>query len=67
MEEEDVGLVFHAEKERGCVTNVELCLLDRFLTNCPIRANIMKEHMASNWRRGKGVSIKEVEQGLFIF
>lgn len=39
----------------------------RFLSDRPIRTNIMVDRLASIWRPGRGVSIKEKETGLFLF
>lgn len=47
--------------------NANLCLLGRFLSDKPIRSHIMKDRLSGIWRPGRGVSIKEVEPGLFRF
>ncbi|XP_057811485.1 uncharacterized protein LOC131025710 [Salvia miltiorrhiza] len=47
--------------------SVELCLVGRFLTEQPIIFNLMRSRLASVWRPGKGVFMKDIGQGRFIF
>lgn len=67
IEEEEEGLVYNVENDVEPSLDVELCLVGRFLTDRPIRTHIMKERMAGVWRPRKGVTIKEVELGRFVF
>lgn len=67
VDDEDAGLVFRLENAGEGIENLELCLVGRFISNRPIRSHIMKKQMRGIWRTGKRVSIREVEQGLFIF
>ncbi|XP_057793135.1 uncharacterized protein At4g02000-like [Salvia miltiorrhiza] len=46
---------------------VELCLVGKFLTDQPINFNLMRSRLASIWRPGKGVFMKDIGQGRFIF
>ncbi|XP_057802918.1 uncharacterized protein At4g02000-like [Salvia miltiorrhiza] len=46
---------------------VDLCLVGRFLTDQPINFNLMRSRLASIWRPGKGVFVKDIGQGRFIF
>lgn len=52
---------------RANQANLELCLVGRFLTNRAIRVHAVKERMAEVWRAVKGVSIKELQRGLYLF
>lgn len=45
----------------------DLCLVGRFLTDQPINFNLMRSHMASIWRPGKGVYMKSIGDGRFLF
>lgn len=47
--------------------DVQLCLVGRFLTDRCIHSHIMKERMSEVWRPVKGVSIKDVSPGIFLF
>lgn len=48
-------------------SQVDLCLVGRFLTDQPINFNLMRSRMAGIWRPGKGVFIKDIGQGRYIF
>ena len=48
-------------------TEYRFCLVGRFLTDKVINFEAMKNTMASLWRPGKGVCIKEVSPTLFLF
>ncbi|XP_075479012.1 uncharacterized protein At4g02000-like [Primulina tabacum] len=45
----------------------ELCLVGRFLIDRSINFNAMKNRLASIWRSGKGICIKELEGNLYLF
>lgn len=64
-EEDEVEAV--AEGEEKAESDLSLCLVGRFLTDESIRVQTMKDRMVDVWRPGKGLVIKEVELGLFIF
>ncbi|XVF79899.1 hypothetical protein PTKIN_Ptkin15bG0027700 [Pterospermum kingtungense] len=64
-EDDEMDLVIGDDAEM--VLNVEFSLVGRFLTNRPIKFNVMKNRMAAIWRPGKWVNIKEIERGLFLF
>nr|KYP46238.1 Uncharacterized protein At4g02000 family [Cajanus cajan] len=51
----------------GPETNLTLCLIGRFLTERQIHTQMMKERMAEVWHPRKGVSIREIDSGLFLF
>lgn len=52
------------EKQFG---NLEFCLVGHFFTDRSIRVLIMKDRLAEIWRPGKGVFIKKLEGGVFLF
>lgn len=45
----------------------QFILVGRLLTEKSVKFNIMKETLAAIWRPGKGMSVQEVEQNLFLF
>ncbi|KAF2291546.1 hypothetical protein GH714_025421 [Hevea brasiliensis] len=47
--------------------NLDFCLIRRFLTDCSINFNAMRSTMATLWRPGKGVCIKEIGPQLCSF
>lgn len=61
------GLTFDAAQNDNQPVDLELCLVGRFLTDRSIRVHIMRERLAGIWRSGKGVSIKELDNGIFLF
>ena len=69
-EEEDSILILEGEDIDGG-NNVKIkyqfCLVGKFLTDKVINLAAMKNIMASLWRPGKGVCIKEVSPTLFLF
>jgi hypothetical protein len=42
-------------------------LVRRFLTNRPIRVIMMISKMGDIWQPGKGMNIKEIQPGVFVF
>lgn len=61
--EEDKEIVLDVRSIPDSNTAIKLCLVGRFLTDQPINFNSMKSRMASIWRPGKGVFIKEIGHG----
>lgn len=56
------------EEEEGVVESKQsLCLVGKFLTDRSIRVVVGKERMADVSRPGRGISINEIEPGLFTF
>lgn len=47
--------------------NVRLCLVGRFINEGVVDFTAMKHTLASLWRPGKGMYIKEVDVNLYIF
>lgn len=67
VDEVEGGMVYDVDHEETPVTNFDLCLVGRFVTNKAIRTHIMKERLSAIWTLVKGVTIQEVETGLFLF
>lgn len=71
--EEEYGAVFHREGGlrqegvQGQGSNLDLCLIRRFLTDRSIRFTSMRDTLSKIWRPGKGVTISETEKGLYLF
>ncbi|KAH9752557.1 CCHC-type domain-containing protein [Citrus sinensis] len=69
-EEEDGGLIVEGDagNEGGPASiDFRFCLVGRFLTDKVINFPAMKNTMASVWRPGKGVCIKDLSPSLFLF
>ncbi|XP_057796794.1 uncharacterized protein LOC131012808 [Salvia miltiorrhiza] len=76
MEERMAGLHLSSEEDElllddaiagGSTVEVELCLVGRFLTDQPINFNLMRSRLVSIWRPGKGVFMKDIGNGRYIF
>lgn len=65
-DEENEELVFDEEVEEG-VNKFELCLVGRFLTEKNINSRAMKSKLADIWKPARGISIKELKTGFFLF
>lgn len=65
--EEDDELVLEDGSVPDSNSSVQLCLVGRFLTDQPINFNLMRSRLAGVWRPGKGVFIKDIGQGRYIF
>lgn len=65
-EEENESFVFDDESGDGS-NRYELCLVGRFLTEKSINLRAMRTKMADVWKPTMGISIKELEQGLYLF
>lgn len=66
-EEDEVGFETDVENRVETNVNYELSLVGRFLTDRVIRFNVMEDRMAAVWRPGKGVFIKDLGQGRYMF
>ncbi|MCI04629.1 DUF4283 domain protein [Trifolium medium] len=55
------------EIRTGDAFDPALCLVGRFLTNRPVRAHMVKGHMSDVWTPVRGVAIREVKAGIFMF
>lgn len=65
-EEENESFVFD-EADEDESNRYELCLIGRFLTEKTINMRAMKSKMADVWKPTMGISIKELEQGIYLF
>ena len=69
-DEEDDGLIIEGEDiDDGNKVNIDYrcCLVGRFMTDKMINFDAMKNTMASLWRPGKGVCIKDLSPTLVLF
>lgn len=64
--EENEELVIDVGVEEE-INRFELCLVGRFLTEKNINVRVMKSKMADLWRPAKGITIKDIKPGLFLF
>ncbi|KAL8508104.1 hypothetical protein ACS0TY_018603 [Phlomoides rotata] len=65
----DEGVEIQLEKSDDtgvCVTN-DLCLVGRFITQQTVNVTSMRNTLASIWRPMRGVSIKHIGEGSFLF
>ncbi|XP_057779545.1 uncharacterized protein LOC130998128 [Salvia miltiorrhiza] len=67
ISEEDDELVLDDEITGDSNVTVDLCLVGRFLTDQTINFPLMRSRLASVWRPGKGVFVKDIGQGRYIF
>jgi hypothetical protein len=66
-EEDEIELPEEELARGGGGFNHALCLIGRFLTNKPIRSHMVKGHMRDVWSLVKGIDVREVNMGVFIF
>lgn len=66
-DEEEGGLMYEGSDVDLSEIDVRRCLVGRFLTESPIDFQAMQHKMASLWRPGRGVYVKELEPNRFIF
>ena len=71
LDEEEEGGLIVAGEEIGDPGDIRLdskfCLVGRFLTDKVVNFIAMKNTMASLWRPGRGVCIKDLSPTLFLF
>lgn len=67
VEEEDDSITYDVETNEDGVGDLALSLVGHFLTDRSIRVHIIKERMTKIWHPNKGVSIKQLENGVFLF
>lgn len=65
--EEDEELILEEGSIPTDNSSVDLSLVGRFLTDQTVNFNLMRSRMASIWRPEKGVFMKEIGQGRYIF
>lgn len=66
-EEENGGLTYGDETEEHAEIDTSWCLVGRFRTESPTDFQAMQHKMASLWRPGRGVYVKELKQDRYIF
>lgn len=65
-DEENAELVFDDEVVAD-TNRFDLCLVGRFLTEKGINVRAMKSKLADIWRPTRGITIKEIKSGVFLF
>ena len=65
--DEEEELVLDTGEDGSTTQSFDLCLIGRFLNDRMINFNAMKHRLASVWRPGKGICIKEINKQLFLF
>lgn len=66
-DEDEVEFKIDAETRNVDNLNYELSLVGRFLTNRVIRFSVMRATMSAVWKPGKGVLVKDLGQGRYLF
>lgn len=66
-DEEEGGLVYKEPMDNLSEIDACWCLVGRFLTESPIDFQAMHHKMASLWKPGRGVYVKELEPNRYIF
>lgn len=65
-EEENTSFVIEEDIDEEC-NKYKLCAVGRFLTEKNVNVRAMKSKIADVWRPATGITIKELEAGLFLF
>lgn len=65
-DEENSELVFDEEAEDQS-NKFETCLVGRFLTEKGLNFRVMKSKIADIWRPARGMTVKDLKPGLFLF
>lgn len=66
-DEEDGGLMYEVNQEDLSEIDTHWCLVGRFLTESTIDFQAMQNKMASLWRTGRGMYVKELDINRYIF
>lgn len=64
-DEQNEEMVFEADVEE--VKKYDLCLVGRFLYEKTINSRVMKRKLADVWKSAMGITIKELESGIYPF
>jgi hypothetical protein len=67
LNDEDGELEIEADNDAPQTQKQFFCLVERFLTNRPIKVKTMMNKMGEIWQPGRGMDIEEAYPGLFIF
>lgn len=65
-DKENEGLCFGEEAEEAS-NKFKLCLVGRFLTEKSLNIRAMKSKLADIWRPVRGINIKDLKPGIFLF
>lgn len=65
--ENDAGFEFPESGNEQASDSFDLCLVGTFLTDHPINFIVMKHRLASLWRPGRGLFIKDLGARLILF
>uniref|UniRef100_A0A803PEE1 Reverse transcriptase domain-containing protein n=1 Tax=Cannabis sativa TaxID=3483 RepID=A0A803PEE1_CANSA len=66
-DDEDEGLLFDNGDQEMPEFDARWCLVGRFLTDRSLDFMAMQHKMASLWRPGRGLSVKELDPNLYLF
>lgn len=67
-DEEEGGLMYEGNRDEALSEiDVKWCIVGRFLTDSPIDFQAMQHKMASLWKLGRGLYVKEIESNKYIF
>lgn len=66
-EEEQGGLCYENDSEQLSEIDTRWCLVGRFLTDSHIDFQAMQHKMASLWRPGRGLYVKQLDNNRFLF
>ncbi|XP_074352198.1 uncharacterized protein LOC141691372 [Apium graveolens] len=67
IEDEEQGLVYAEDSSELSEIDTRWCLVGMFLTESTTDFQAMQHKMASLWRPGKGVYVKQLEPNRFLF
>lgn len=62
---EDDDLVIEPDHEE--LASPELCVVGRFLMEQSVNFNVLRSRIAATWKPMRGVSIRDIGQGRFLF
>lgn len=65
-DEENEQIIFDEGIEEDS-NKFELCLMRRFLTEKGINTRAMKSKLAAVWKPARGINIKDLKPGIFLF
>ncbi|XVF40475.1 hypothetical protein PTKIN_Ptkin01aG0116600 [Pterospermum kingtungense] len=65
--EDDGELIMDTGSFNSQPIHSQFCLVGRFLTDRPLNFNVLQNRMASVWRSIKGVCVKDIGGGLYLF
>lgn len=67
LEDEELGGLNYENTEELSEIDTRWCLVGRFLTDSPIDFQAMQHKLASLWRPGRGVYMKQLDSNRFLF